>query len=136
MTPFFRQRAFDASLSVLQSCSCVRHRAGVIKGQYPFTMRCQPESAHESRHLVGSAARRAPARSGLLLREQLGGLGRGSPPAGEIAAAVIPGAEHVMEFHMVVKGRGWAAIRGETPVRLEAGDIVLFPHRIEADWAP
>lgn len=72
-----------------------------------------------------------------------------APPAREIAAAVMPGAEHVMEFHMVAKGSGWAAISGLTPVRLESGDIVMFPHgdahvmssapgmepeRIEADW--
>jgi AraC-like DNA-binding protein len=49
-------------------------------------------------------------------------------PAGEIAAAVMPGAEHVMEFHMVAKGSGWAAIREVAPVRLETGDIVMFPH--------
>ena len=28
-----------------------------------------------------------------------------APPAHEIAAAVMPGAEHVMEFHLVAKGR-------------------------------
>jgi AraC-like DNA-binding protein len=48
-------------------------------------------------------------------------------PAKEIAGAVIPGAEHVMEFHLITKGNGWAAILGESPVRLETGDIVMFP---------
>ena len=72
-----------------------------------------------------------------------------APPAREIAAAVMPSAEHVMEFHMVAKGSGWAAVRGLPPVRLEAGDIVMFPHgdahvmssapgvkpeRIQPDW--
>ena len=72
-----------------------------------------------------------------------------APPAHEIAAAVMPGAEHVMEFHMVAKGSGWAAISGLAPLRLAAGDIVMFPHgdahvissapglepeRITADW--
>src|SRR5687768_15046762 len=33
-----------------------------------------------------------------------------SPPAREIAEAVMPGSEHVMEYHMVAKGSGWAAI--------------------------
>lgn len=51
-----------------------------------------------------------------------------APPAREIAAAVLPGAEHVMEFHMVARGSGWAALSGEAPVRLECGDIVMFPH--------
>lgn len=51
-----------------------------------------------------------------------------APPAKEIAGAVIPGAEHVMEYHVITKGSGWAAILGESPVRLETGDIVMFPH--------
>lgn len=72
-----------------------------------------------------------------------------APPAKEIAGAVIPGAEHVMEYHVITKGSGWAAIVGQSPVRLEAGDIVMFPHgdahvlssapgmrptRIDPDW--
>jgi AraC-like DNA-binding protein len=72
-----------------------------------------------------------------------------APPAAEIAAAVLPGAEHVMEFHMVARGSGWAATSEVAPVRLESGDIVMFPHgdahvvssapgvqpeRIKADW--
>jgi len=51
-----------------------------------------------------------------------------APPAKEIAGAVIPGAEHVMEYHVITKGSGWAAIVGEPPVRLETGDIAMFPH--------
>ena len=50
-----------------------------------------------------------------------------APPAKEIAGAVIPGAEHVMEYHVITKGSGWAATVGEQPVRLETGDIVMFP---------
>jgi len=51
-----------------------------------------------------------------------------APSSREIAAAVIPGAEHVMEYHVVVSGSCWAAVTGDAPVRLETGDIVLFPH--------
>jgi AraC-like DNA-binding protein len=51
-----------------------------------------------------------------------------APPAKEIAGLVIPGAEHVMEYHVITKGSGWAAILGESPVRLATGDIVMFPH--------
>lgn len=50
-----------------------------------------------------------------------------APPAAEIAGAVMPGCEHVMEYHMIAKGNGWAAVAGEPPVRLLAGDIVMFP---------
>lgn len=51
-----------------------------------------------------------------------------APPSTEIAAAVMPGAEHVMEYHMMVKGTGWAQVTGGSPVRLKAGDVVIFPH--------
>lgn len=50
-----------------------------------------------------------------------------APAAQEIADAVMPGSEHVMEYHLMAKGDGWAATAGETPVRLSAGDIVMFP---------
>jgi len=50
-----------------------------------------------------------------------------APPADEIAAAVMPGSDHVIEYHMIAKGGGWAAVSGTAPVRLAAGDIVMFP---------
>lgn len=50
-----------------------------------------------------------------------------APPAREIAPAVMPGAEHVIEYHMMAKGDAWAATGGVSPVRLAAGDIVMFP---------
>lgn len=50
-----------------------------------------------------------------------------APPASEIAGAVLPGCEHVMEYHMIAKGSGWAAVEGQAPVRLRAGDVVIFP---------
>jgi len=40
----------------------------------------------------------------------------------------MPDSEHVMEYHVVTRGSCWGAIVGEAPVRLVAGDIVLFPH--------
>ena len=51
-----------------------------------------------------------------------------APASRDIAAAVMPGTEHVMEYHVVTRGNCWAAIVGEKPVRMQAGDIVLFPH--------
>ena len=44
-----------------------------------------------------------------------------APAAQEIASAVLPGADHVIEYHAITKGSGWAAVLGEQPVRLEAG---------------
>ena len=48
------------------------------------------------------------------------------PPACEMAAVVMPGADHVMAFHIVTQGACWAAVVGQPPVRLERGDIAVF----------
>jgi AraC-like DNA-binding protein len=50
-----------------------------------------------------------------------------APRARDIIPAIMPGAEHMIEFHGVVKGSCWAAITGDSPIRLEAGDVILFP---------
>jgi AraC-like DNA-binding protein len=50
-----------------------------------------------------------------------------APPACEIIPGILPGAEHMIEFHGIVKGSCWAAIAGETPIRLSEGDVILFP---------
>jgi AraC-like DNA-binding protein len=50
-----------------------------------------------------------------------------SPASKDIASAVMPGAEHVMQYHVVIAGDCWAGIVGQPPLRLSAGDIVLFP---------
>lgn len=51
-----------------------------------------------------------------------------TPPGSVLSSAVMPGAEHLMAYHMVAKGGGWAGMGGLPPVRLAAGDIVMFPH--------
>ena len=50
-----------------------------------------------------------------------------APPAREIIPAIMPGVEHMIEFHGIVQGSCWAAIVGEPPIRLHEGDVVLFP---------
>jgi AraC-like DNA-binding protein len=51
-----------------------------------------------------------------------------APGAQTIGPAVMPGAEHVIEYHMVLKGEAWVAVDGEAPLRLSEGDIVMLPH--------
>src|SRR5512139_2016974 len=51
-----------------------------------------------------------------------------SPASQDFARAVMPGSEHVMQYHAIIDGHCWAAVIGEPPVQLGAGDIVLFPH--------
>ncbi len=50
-----------------------------------------------------------------------------SPATHAIADAVVPGAEHVLAYHLIVKGESWAAADGVPPARLSTGDIVMFP---------
>ena len=51
-----------------------------------------------------------------------------SPASKDIARSVMPGAEHVMQYHLITRGTCWAGIVGQSPVRLSEGDVVLFPH--------
>jgi AraC-like DNA-binding protein len=50
-----------------------------------------------------------------------------TPRSTEIIPAILPGVDHMMAFHVVVRGSCWAGIAGEEPIRLEQGDIALFP---------
>jgi AraC-like DNA-binding protein len=50
-----------------------------------------------------------------------------APPARAIARFFMPGAQHVIEYHVVMSGACWGGIVGERPVRLEAGDVIAFP---------
>ena len=50
-----------------------------------------------------------------------------TPRSREFSPAVLPGADHVIPFHGIARGSCWAAIVGEEPVRLNEGDVVVFP---------
>jgi AraC-like DNA-binding protein len=50
-----------------------------------------------------------------------------APPARELIPAIMPGAEHLIEFHAVAEGLCWGGIVGKPPLRLEQGDVILFP---------
>jgi AraC-like DNA-binding protein len=50
------------------------------------------------------------------------------PAATEFASFVLPGAQHVVSYHIVREGRCWAALGDGAPVRLEAGDVFVVPH--------
>jgi AraC-like DNA-binding protein len=42
----------------------------------------------------------------------------------------MPGSEHVIAFHIMLDGACWAQVadESESPVRMTAGDAVIFPH--------
>jgi AraC-like DNA-binding protein len=49
-------------------------------------------------------------------------------PAGrEIAPLIVPGSEHVIDYHVVTSGSCWGGIVGEPAIHLEAGDVIVFP---------
>jgi AraC-like DNA-binding protein len=50
-----------------------------------------------------------------------------APPASQIIPAIMPGTDAMIAFHCIARGSCWAAIVGEPPVRLEEGDVILFP---------
>ena len=50
-----------------------------------------------------------------------------APASRAIAAAVMPDAEHVIEYHVLTAGECWAGIVGEPAVKMKRGDIVLLP---------
>ena len=49
-----------------------------------------------------------------------------APQAREITAAILPGAGHLIEDHVVTQGSCWGALTGEAPVALHAGDVIMF----------
>ncbi len=51
-----------------------------------------------------------------------------APAARDIARAVMPGAEQVIEYHVVTEGECWAGLVGGAPLRLRCGDIIVLSH--------
>ena len=50
------------------------------------------------------------------------------PRASDFAAIILPGARHIVSYHVVVEGHGVASVRGSGPVAFDTGDIIVFPH--------
>jgi AraC-like DNA-binding protein len=50
-----------------------------------------------------------------------------SPSADTAAPLLEPGAERVVIFHLITEGECFVELGNEPPVRLTAGDVVLFP---------
>jgi AraC-like DNA-binding protein len=50
------------------------------------------------------------------------------PHGREFAPIILPSAQHVVSYHIVLQGSGYASLPGASPVRFEAGDIIVFPH--------
>jgi AraC-like DNA-binding protein len=50
-----------------------------------------------------------------------------APPSREIAAMVMPGAQRVIEYHLIARGGCWGHAVGSEPIRLQEGDLIVFP---------
>ncbi len=50
-----------------------------------------------------------------------------APPSSEIAAIVMPGAQRVIEYHVVARGSAWGHAVGQPPIHLKEGDLLIFP---------
>jgi AraC-like DNA-binding protein len=48
-------------------------------------------------------------------------------PPHDLAARVMPDAERVIHYHLVARGSCWGNVVGQEPIRLSAGDLIVFP---------
>ena len=48
--------------------------------------------------------------------------------ARELSPRIMPGAEHLISYHILTEGRCFGGLVGEEPVELGPGDVIVFPH--------
>jgi hypothetical protein len=51
-----------------------------------------------------------------------------TPRGRDIVAAMFPGSDHLISYHVLTTGNGYATLDGEPPLQLTAGDVIVFPH--------
>ena len=49
-------------------------------------------------------------------------------PARELVPRILPQAEHLISYHILVSGSCWGGLEGQPQVRLGPGDAIVFPH--------
>jgi AraC-like DNA-binding protein len=54
--------------------------------------------------------------------------GFSAPESKILAARIAPGASHLVVYHLVIDGRAAIEIADAEPIKLEPGDIIIFPH--------
>ena len=50
-----------------------------------------------------------------------------SPPSRSLASLIMPSAECFTIFHVLAEGSCWVKVKGEPPMRMVAGDVVVVP---------
>ncbi len=48
--------------------------------------------------------------------------------ARSLVPRILPGSEHLISYHVVLKGGCYAGLDNQPRIRLEAGDAIVFPH--------
>lgn len=60
-----------------------------------------------------------------------------SPPSHVLARVLMPQAQHLIEYHLILEGRCFIRVAGHEPIELAAGDLVMVPrgdaHRMSSD---
>lgn len=51
-----------------------------------------------------------------------------APASAHLAPAILPGAQHVVSYHVVTHGACWCESSGQPALRLETGDVLIVPH--------
>jgi len=51
-----------------------------------------------------------------------------SAAARDLAPRILPNAEHLISYHILIEGRCFAGVLGEEQVELAPGDVIVFPH--------
>jgi AraC-like DNA-binding protein len=49
-----------------------------------------------------------------------------SPPRDVILPKILPGADHLIAYHVVTEGRCFGSLAGGEPIPLEAGEVIVF----------
>jgi AraC-like DNA-binding protein len=50
-----------------------------------------------------------------------------APPSREVVGRVMPGAQRVIEYHLIARGICWGHAVGNEPRQLREGDLIVFP---------
>jgi len=53
-------------------------------------------------------------------------VGRGAATARDDLTEDLPGAEHLIAYHVITEGRCFANIIGDDPIAIEAGEVIVF----------
>jgi AraC-like DNA-binding protein len=51
-----------------------------------------------------------------------------APASRDLAPAILPHASHIVSYHVVREGVCWCESPGQSPLRLETGDVLVVPH--------